>query len=82
MSVIDDGQRVGDRPRERIAAAGDERDVDAGGDGIVNRVAVGLRHAARRVSSSVPSTSMPISRIMRSSVSDSACDRCDTIRLR
>ena len=42
-----DGRReaVGNRPRERVAPAGDERHVDAGGDGVVNRLAVGLRHA-------------------------------------
>ena len=39
------GKTVRNRARERVAPSGDERDVDARGDGIVNRCAVGLRHA-------------------------------------
>ena len=45
ISVTRVGQRIGDRAGERIAAAGDQRDVDAGGDGGVDRVAVGVGHA-------------------------------------
>ena len=49
MSEMDEGSVIGHRPRERIAAPGDERDVDAGGDGGVNRVAVGVRHPSLAV---------------------------------
>ena len=36
-------QRVGHRPGKGIAAPGDERDVNAGGNGRVNRVAIDVR---------------------------------------
>jgi hypothetical protein len=43
------GQAVGDRPRERIAASGDERNVHTSANRFVDRAAVRVGHLSRRV---------------------------------
>ena len=42
-------KRIGDRAGERIAPAGDKRDVNAGSDGVVDGSAIGLREMTAAV---------------------------------